>query len=188
MAILSNPYESAFEAYLKSRQMPYVAVDESRRVLLRNASLKSIDFVVEHPTRGQLLIDVKGRRFPSGGPRSKHRWENWVTNDDVESLSNWEEIFGNSSQAMFVFAYELGEPRFEAEHAEVFGWDDRKYAFYGVTVADYQAAMTLRSPRWDTSFVARATFDRLRFPFAQLLATNDENHEENHNGRTWVNM
>ncbi|MEZ6069014.1 MAG: hypothetical protein R3C10_01830 [Pirellulales bacterium] len=29
-----NHYESAFEEYLRSRQVPYLAVDESRRSLL----------------------------------------------------------------------------------------------------------------------------------------------------------
>jgi hypothetical protein len=34
MANLENPYEAAFEEFLRCRRIPYVAVDESKRSLL----------------------------------------------------------------------------------------------------------------------------------------------------------
>ena len=45
MANRDNHYEAAFEEYLRSRGVPYVAVDEARRsVLSDGASIKSLDF------------------------------------------------------------------------------------------------------------------------------------------------
>ena len=61
-----NHYEAAFEEYLRARQVPYVAVDEARRTLAGDASLKSLDFIVSSSSGRSWLVDVKGRRFPSG--------------------------------------------------------------------------------------------------------------------------
>ena len=45
MANRDNHYEAAFEEYLRSRGVPYVAVDEAKRSVLSNgASIKSLDF------------------------------------------------------------------------------------------------------------------------------------------------
>ena len=66
MAKRDNHYEAAFEEFLRRRQIPYVAVDETKRALLGDASLKSLDFIVSTPLGNSWLVDVKGRRFPAG--------------------------------------------------------------------------------------------------------------------------
>jgi len=169
MAILSNHYESAFAGYLCGRGIPHVLVDESRRVVVRQASLKSMDFIVRPQRGAQFLIDVKGRRFPSGGKSCGQLWENWVTEDDVDSLLEWEEIFGDGSRALFLFCYELRQPRYEQEHARVFEHLGLKYAFYGVSVGEYQAVMRPRSAKWNTTSTPQAAFERLRMPIEEFL-------------------
>lgn len=80
MAKRSNHYEAAFEAWLRSRKIPYLAVDESRRSLAEGRSLKNLDFVVSPPNLPHSwLVDVKGRRFPTG----KSYWKNWVTAEEL---------------------------------------------------------------------------------------------------------
>jgi hypothetical protein len=78
-----NHYEAAFEEYLRARGVPYVAVDEARRSLLSSGdSIKSLDFIVSAPGQVAWLVDVKGRRFPSGDGNKQywkcfskpHRW------------------------------------------------------------------------------------------------------------------
>ena len=71
MAIRANHYDAAFEQYLRANRVPYVAVDEQRRALAADASLKSFDFIVSRPGGGSLLVDVKGRRFGDGAAK----WE-----------------------------------------------------------------------------------------------------------------
>jgi hypothetical protein len=67
MANRDNHYEAAFEEFLRVRGVPYVAVDEARRSLLSDGrSIKSLDFIVASPGGASWLVDVKGRRFPSG--------------------------------------------------------------------------------------------------------------------------
>ena len=69
MANRDNHYEAAFEGFLRSRRLPYIAVDEARRSLVADGSLKSLDFIVspkDTPTPVNWQVDVKGRRFPAG--------------------------------------------------------------------------------------------------------------------------
>ena len=46
-----NHYEAAFEAYLRDRHVPYVAVDELKRSLTADGqSIKNLDFIVASAT------------------------------------------------------------------------------------------------------------------------------------------
>jgi hypothetical protein len=106
-----NHYEAAFEEFLRSRGVPYVAVDEAKRSLMSDgASIKSLDFIVSRrtdipvcqaadrnvcptptaadrnvcptptaagknacpPAPTTWLVDVKGRRFPSGDVQKQY--------------------------------------------------------------------------------------------------------------------
>ena len=72
MADRNIHYETAFEAYLRQRGIPYVAVDEAKRALFANAKLKGFDFVVYSKNGPNLLIDIKGRQCKdstTGGAR-----------------------------------------------------------------------------------------------------------------------
>lgn len=65
MAKRHNHYEAAFEDYLRSRQIAYVAVDERRLAVEAIGSLKSVDFIVS-PGGGPLSED-DGLLPPRGG-------------------------------------------------------------------------------------------------------------------------
>lgn len=171
MALRTNHYDAAFEAYLRERRIPYVAVDESRRSLLEQASLKSMDFIVYSRRHCNLLVDVKGRRFGGDGP-TRSRWESWATEDDIDSLRAWEKVFGPSFRAVLVFAYHVVDPdaeEFAEDFEAVFAYRDRRYVFYGVWVDEYQAAMKTRSPSWETVWVPSGDYRRLRSPIRQFL-------------------
>ena len=168
MAIRSNHYDAAFEQYLRARRVPYVAVDEHRRALAADASLKSFDFIVSRPGGGSLLVDVKGRRFGDGAAK----WESWATADDVESLLKWETVFGPNSKAVLAFAYDLADGC-DAGACEPFAHAGRRYALFAVAAADYATAMTCRSRAWETVSLPSEEFARLRRPFAELLAGSD---------------
>src|SRR5687768_6747298 len=104
MAKRDNHYEAAFEAWLRWQQVPYVAVDETHRSLAGPQSLKSVDFIVSpQASASRWLVDVKGRRFPTG----KSYWKNWSTADELASLANWETLFGSQFAGLLVFAYNV---------------------------------------------------------------------------------
>jgi hypothetical protein len=174
MAIRRNHYDTAFEAYLRSCRIPYVAIDETRRALLAETSLKSFDFIVYSQSRWNLLVDVKGRRFPSGttGPqRTGRRWESWATRDDVDGLLAWQRVFGEQFRGVLVFAYDLTEERRLSEHPWVWEFRQRRYAFYGVWIDEFAPAMARRSPRWETVSLPAGAYRQLRHPLEELLGT-----------------
>ena len=168
MAKRSNHYELAFEAYLRDRRVAYVAVNEQRRSLIAQGSLKNLDFIVSPSDSVSLLIDVKGRQFPSGN-QHKQYWRNWSTWDDLHSMARWQEKIGNGSCALFVFAYELVGTRSPVEPAQLFEFRDRWYAFLAVRIADYVQFSRPLSARWQTVTMPTRLFRQAAFPIDDVL-------------------
>lgn len=169
MADRNNHYEAAFEAYLRHRAVPYVAVDEARRALFAEVRLKSLDFIVYSRQERNLLVDVKGRRFPSGGGRTRRLWENWATAEDIDCLARWEEVFGSGFHAVLVFAYNIVEARYLRLFPDRFEHRARQYGFLAVVLNDYRAHMKTRSPGWDTVSLPGRVFREQVQPFHALL-------------------
>lgn len=172
MANRTNHYDAAFEEYLRHHRVPYVAVDETRRSLLSEFSLKSPDYLVSPAAGENWLIDVKGRRFPSGGEKQSHSWENWATQDDIESMLRWQQVFGAGFRAMLVFAYHILDPRWHCQFERRSRWGHREesYAFYGVWVEDYQTRMARRSRQWETVSLRKRDYEEVRFPLGSLVS------------------
>lgn len=169
MALRTNHYDVAFEEYLRHRRTPYVVVDERRRALLQQASLKSMDFIVYSETDRNLLVDVKGRRFPTAPATSGHKWENWATTDDLVSLYQWQRVFGGGFRSVLVFAYEVIDPRCLDQFSAPFEYQKRVYSFYGVWADDYHREMRTRSPKWETVTLPSRVFRELRQPIENFL-------------------
>lgn len=163
----SNPYESAFEAYLKANGLCYIAVDETRRAFLGQTSVKNLDFIVVGDSGTRLLVDVKGRQFPGGAPgKERYTWENWSTQEDIDGLSNWTRLFGAGSLALFVFLYRIGPAVTLGEDTlDLWHWREQRYLLRAVPLADYRRSMRVRSPRWGTVALASAAFRKLARPF-----------------------
>ena len=105
----SNSYEAAFEAYLQWHRYCYVAVDETRRSMLGEVCIKSLDFIVYGEGGSRLLVDVKGRRYPGGKEgRWRRVWESWSTREDIDGLVRWTELFGPDYQAILEGVTEAG--------------------------------------------------------------------------------
>jgi hypothetical protein len=163
----SNPYETAFEAYLREQGLCYVAVDEARRAVLGDVPVKNLDFIVLGPTGARLLVDVKGRRFP-GGPKEKPRyvWESWATRDDVDGLTHWQGLFGNDYLPLFVFMYRV-MPTVElpADTLDVWRHKGETYLLRAVRLDEYRQNMRVRSPKWGTVNLTKDTFEKIVRPF-----------------------
>lgn len=192
-------YERAIDAYLRSRGVAYVGVEQARALLCPpilpgtrgrgphptspplNAgarSLKFFDFVVYTQQRN-LLVEVKGRRIatfsskdrdPDRAPSPAARMECWVTRDDVDSLQHWQRLFGPEFAASFVFVYWCEDEPPGALFQEVFEFERRWYALRSITLTDYLSAMKVRSERWRTVDLPQQDFERLSEPFTPNLA------------------
>ena len=168
MVLRSNIYEAAFEAYLLRLRFPYLATDERRRAPDGTASLKSPDFVLQ-PRPGEFyVVDVKGRRFPSG-VRNPQYWRNWTTREDVASLTKWEERFGAEASAWFVFAYRVLGDRAPAPPEDLFAHRGELFGFAAIRLSHYLAHARRLSPKWDTIAMPVPTFRRLAVPARRWL-------------------
>jgi hypothetical protein len=167
MANRENHYEAAFEAYLRERRIPYVAVDEAKRSRFGDGSIKSLDFIVSPRESHSWLVDVKGRRFPSG--EQKQYWKNWSTRDDLVSLARWERLFGDKFGGLFVFAYNIVGDRSPVGRERLFTFRGALYAFVGVPLGRYAAQARPISPRWDTLAMPTLAFRQAAAPFEQYI-------------------
>ncbi|QDU02886.1 hypothetical protein V6x_25940 [Gimesia chilikensis] len=184
MVIRRNHYESAFEDYLRSQKIPYVAVDEKRRALAQEASIKSLDFIVYSAQGPNLLIDVKGRTEIFDAPTRSRRWESWATREDIRGLFQWQELFGEGFISSLVFAYQLPPDSISNNLEKVYEFKENLYAFYLVPVNAYQDKMKPRSDSWQTVYLHQQDFQQLRQPVETLIQGSEpaeltgENREE----------
>lgn len=160
MADRSVHYEAAFEACLRERGIPYVAVDEAKKALFANARLKSFDFVVYSKKGPNLLIDVKGRSLRNRSDRAG--FETWATEQDVNDLMQWEQVFGDGFKAVLMFIYWI-EPPITAESG-MFQHRDRWYLIMGIDLAEYRTHMRRRSAKWETVCLPAREFQSLARP------------------------
>ena len=136
-----------------------------------SGAIKNFDFVVYGEIGGDgeqaenLLVEVKGRRLPrlrrADGSPAKARLESWVTMGDVEALKVWEGLFGAGYEAVFVFVYWCDDVPPDGLFAEVFEFQGRWYTVRAVTLADYEANMKVRSPKWRTVNLSSGDFERV---------------------------
>ena len=166
-----NHYEAAFEAFLRQRRSPYVAVDEQRKALFSGSKLKSFDFVVYSRGGTNLLVDVKGRKATG----ERQSLQTWATRRDVDDLLEWERIFGGDFRAIFAFAFEIdpvlaGPPgHFEHRPGSELAAAGRHYLMLGVPLCDYRDHMTRRSEKWDTVSLPADDFRRFAKPVGEYL-------------------
>jgi hypothetical protein len=165
-----NHYEAAFDWWLRSRGAAVVPVVESRRSWLDESEVKSPDFIVLGSGQ-RLVVDVKGRQFPSlsaGKPR--RTWQNWSTAGDVDGLARWSGRLGDDFRGILAFVYHV-LPSVELPEGtpDLFRFNHRLYLARGVCVEDYRLHMKSRSPRWSTVDLATDDFRRLVRPFTSFL-------------------
>jgi hypothetical protein len=170
MADRSVHYEAAFEAFLRDRRIPYVAVDEAKKALFANAKLKSFDFVVYPQNKPRLLVDVKGRSLRNRAKRSG--FETWTTEADVKDLLQWEQVFGDGFTAVLVFVYWIDPPL--TPEPGMYEFRDRWYMLVGVDLAEYRDHMRRRSAKWETVCLPAEDFRSLARPVESWL---NDTHE-----------
>ncbi len=168
MAKRDNHYEAAFEAYLQERRVVYVAVDEHRRSRNAAGSLKNVDFLVSPADGATLLVDVKGRRFPSGNAHKQY-WRNWTTWDDLRSLARWQDQLGGGSLALFGFVYHVVGERSPTPAEQLFTFRGERYAMLAVRAVDYIRFARPLSAKWQTASMPTALFRQAAVPFDDLL-------------------
>lgn len=177
MAQRRHHYEHAFEeGFLRTRRIPYVAVNEARKALLpdpghgpaADPALKSFDFVL-YGASSNLLVEIKGRRLAAAPASRRPRLECWATQDDVDSLRAWERLFGTGFAAAFVFLYWCEALPPGALFEEMIEHQGRWYALRVVPVSTYAAHMRPRSAKWRTVHLPAPAYERVCIPLSRAL-------------------
>lgn len=158
-------YEAAFEAFLRDRGIPYVAVDEAKKALFANARLKSFDFVVYSKKGPNLLVDVKGRQLRNRASRSG--FESWATERDVNDLLQWEQVFGEGFRAVLTFMYWIDPPL--VPEPGMYEHRERWYLLMGIDLSEYRDHMRRRSAKWETVSLPSEDFRSLARPLESWL-------------------
>jgi len=169
--IRSNHYEAAFEAYLRSRNVGFMAVDEAKRSTLGESVVKSVDFIVVGPESSRLIVDVKGRKFPSGSSeKPQTTWQNWAEEADIHGLVSWATHFGNGFRGVLAFTYQI-QPPYELPPGtpDAFEFRDATYLMRGISVKNYKEHMRPRSEKWGTVHLPVAAFREIVRPFSEFL-------------------
>ena len=160
-------YETAFEDYVRSRGWPYIPVNEQKKVIFSGARIKSFDFIVYRPGKTAWLVDIKGRKFPYEGKSGKRYWETWVTREDLDGLHEWEGVFGDGFEPVFVFVYWLLGDLDELPSTVAHAYRDRYYALAWISARDYELHSSMRSPKWNTVSIPSGEFRKLIRPMEE---------------------
>ena len=164
-----NHYERAFENWLIDNRIQYIVVDEHKRAAFARRKIKSFDFLV-YPHNGQVIIaEIKGRKFEGTSLAKLAGFECWVTIEDVEGLSRWQQVFGPCHQALFIFAYKLENIDVDFDGRDVFDFDANRYVFFCIKLDDYSAFMKRRSPKWQTVTLPADKFRKCVVPISEFL-------------------
>jgi len=158
-------YEEAFEDLLAAEGVPYVPVTLAQRQAFQAARIKSFDFVVWPSDGPSWLVDIKGRTSRTG------RLDSWVTQGDLDGLSEWQAVFGEGYIGIFVFVFFVERPdRWAHQQAPLHSYKGGWYSFWSVAVDDYRRAAKVRSSRWRTWCIEPNVLRTIAEPVGRWLA------------------
>ncbi len=164
-----NHYERAFENWLRDNHIQYLAVDEQKRATFASSKIKTFDFLL-YPPNGQIIIaEVKGRKFKGDSFAKLTGLECWVTTEDIDGLTGWQQVFGPDHQAIFVFAYKVDNIDVDFDGRDFYDYSRNRYVFFCVKLDDYRKYMKRRSPKWQTVTLPADKFRKCAVQMQALL-------------------
>ena len=162
-----NAYEWAIEEYLGYRRQRFWRVKDLSQALLAAGPTKNFDYLVEVGDDRHVLLEVKGRRYPT---RHGAQWENWITGKDLAALEAWTKLYKTLPLGLLVFVYRVMEEDVQPDRS----WtpitlEPYRFGAVACSLSAYAGACRRRSPKWDTWSVKPREFVRLVRPLADYL-------------------
>jgi len=170
----ANHYEVAFESWLGEARIPFVPINQTRRLAVADQDLKSFDFLLWPDTSHPVLAEVKGRTFSGRSLAGLRGLDCWTTAEDTEDLLRWQELFrpGHPDcRGVFVFAFRLEQVDVAADGLETYTQDNRRYVFFAVEADAYLEYRKQRSPKWQTVTLGVKDFRKIAIPLHQYMET-----------------
>lgn len=164
-----NHYERAFANWLIDNRIQYIAVDEQKRAALGRSNIKSFDYLIYPPNQQIIVAEVKGRKFRGTNFTKLTGFECWVTTDDIEGLTKWQQVFGLTHTAAFIFAYKIEKVDVDFDGRDVYDFNNSNYIFFCIRLDDYIRFMKVRSPKWKTVTLPAEKFRTCAVQMQNLL-------------------
>lgn len=164
-----NHYEKAFGNWLIDNHIQYIAVDERKRAALGRSNIKSFDYLIYPPNQQIIVAEVKGRKFSGTSFAKLTGFECWVTADDIEGLLKWQQVFGPTHTASFVFAYKIEKIDVDFDGRDVYDFNGSRYIFFCIKLDDYIRFVKVRSPKWKTVTLSAEKFRTCAVQMQNLL-------------------
>jgi len=162
-------YESAFEDILRKCQIPYIAINENKRPIVKKEAIKNFDFIV-YSKKGKYLIDIKGKFFPYEYSRGRpNYWENWITLDDIKGLKFWEKIFGREFRSFIIYPFLIRNKKDKGQFIFVYTFKNNSYGIVTISMKTYLKESKSRSKKWKAIYVSREKFSKLVTPLNKLI-------------------
>jgi hypothetical protein len=166
---LRNHYERAFQSWLIDNRIQHIAIDEHKRAAFGRSKIKSFDFLLYPRNQKVIIAEVKGRKFRGKSFAGLAGFECWVTTEDVNGLTRWQQVFGQGHTAVFVFTYAIENIDVDFDGRQVYDFDADRYVFFAVRLDDYCSFMKVRSPKWQTVTLPADKFRKSAVQMQQLL-------------------
>jgi hypothetical protein len=164
-----NHYERAFENWLIDNHIQYIFGEEHKKEAFKSLKVKSFDFLL-YPSNQQVVIaEVKGRSFKGTSFEKLAGFECWVTTEDIDGLTGWQEVFGSGHLAVFVFAYKMENVDIDFDGRDVYDFRSNRYVFFAVKLGDYRKFMKRRSSKWSTVTLPAEKFRECAVQMQNLL-------------------
>jgi len=164
-----NHYEKAFGNWLIDNHVQYLAVDEQKRAAFGRSKIKSFDYLLYPKNQNIIVAEIKGRSFKGTSFAKMSGFECWVTTEDVDGLTMWQDLFGTRHTAAFVFAYNIENVDVDFDGREIYDYDRKRYIFFCIRLDEYKKYMTQRSPKWKTVTLPAEKFRQCAVQMQNLL-------------------
>ncbi|MCD4830912.1 MAG: HYExAFE family protein [Anaerohalosphaeraceae bacterium] len=165
----SNHYARAFASFLKDNFLKYIPVDQQKRAVFAQSSIKSFDYIFYSFSGQPWLAEVKGRKFKGKTFANLANLQNWVTAGDIQGLGKWSKVFGPTQKAVIVFVYCLENIDVDPDGREIYEFGNKRYIFIAAKLEDYCKFMTPRSRKWDTVSMPAEAFRQCAVSLEKLF-------------------
>ncbi|HOK96884.1 MAG TPA: HYExAFE family protein [Anaerohalosphaeraceae bacterium] len=173
----ANIYEQAFKFWLEENHIPFVQINQTKRLSGSTIGVKNFDFLLNPAASSPILAEVKGRTFHGKSLAGLKGLDCWTTLEDVQALSHWQQVFVSETQkaqAVFVFVFQLKQIDIETDGWPIYDCLERRFLLVAISVHAYLRQMKPRSGRWNTVTLPAADFRRHAVPAGKLLLTPDD--------------
>jgi hypothetical protein len=168
----ANHYEAAFAQWLDERRIPYVPINQTKRLTAGDEEIKSFDFLLWPGSAHPVAAEVKGRTFGGTSLAGLRGLDCWTTAEDIEALLRWQGLFRQEhpgGRGVFVFAFQLKQVDVDTDGMDLFVYDGRRYVFFAAEADLYQRYSKRRSPQWRTVTLGAEDFRRIAVPLERFV-------------------